>query len=298
MSAVKTFGSLLLVASALVIAGAGLSTFGYYQSLQSITVTSTQSLMTTSISTSAQSVATTSETPIISAYPVAISGIFGTNYGCQLKYVDGSTVPTYGFKDGSVYLNAGQLHVTFSTGPANVGVDFWLLSEAQFPVWQTTSSCSALERIQAIYFGKGWSSYDGDITIPAGGAYYFAFANFGQDAASATLTVTQVTQTQGTNYVTQTTVFPTQQVTSVLQPAGLGLVFYVGIVAAIIGAVVLALQRMSLTGVRAGQRSEDRSQNYVRNETATQPGFCGECGASLAPDTRFCKKCGSPIPEQ
>jgi len=292
----KAFSSLLLIASALVIIGAGLGGFGYYQSLQTITVQSTQTVTTTSTSVSAQPYSTTSETTIFSSIMVAISGTFGTNYNCRGNTVDGSSIATYGEPDGSVLLNAGEIHVTFSTQSSNVGVDFWIFTPSQISGWTNPPSCEALESLPNVYYGHNWSTYDGLISIPATGGYYFAFENYGSDAASVTISVTQVTASQGTNYVTQSTVYPTQLVTSVPQPAGLGPLFYVGIVAIILGIIVLAISRRTPSSAGATQQPMARPEAAtVQEEPVTKENFCSNCGAKLAANAKFCKECGSAV---
>jgi ribosomal protein L40E len=229
---------------------------------------------------------------------VAISGTYGTSYNCRGNTVDGSTVATYGEPDGSVLLNAGQIHVTFSTQNSNVGVDFWIFSPSQISGWTNAASCEDLASLPNIYYGHNWSTYDGLVSIPATGGYYFAFENYGSDAASVTITVTQVTASQGTNYVTQSTVFPTQQVISVPQQAGLGPLFYIGIVAIIAGIIVLVVSRATTSGAGATQQTIGRTEATeapIQEEPVMKESFCTNCGAKLGANAKFCKECGSSV---
>ena len=250
-------------------------------------MTTTQLITTTSTSINVQTFSTTSEVPIIDNYQFEISGASASAVSapCQGTYLTSNDKP--------YSLDAGQIHVTFSSSvsPYHLGVDFWILTESQFPTWNQ-ASCSDMASAEAVYYQHNLVSYDGVITIPTKGNYYLAFANYDTTTVSVTITVDQAIPTQGKNYSTQTTVFQTQQVTMALQPIGLSTSFYAGITIFAAGMVTL-VPRARLIALRRTNRSDKSTR---RSEKALiQPGTCAVCGAALIPNARFCKECGTAV---
>ena len=285
MRTISVFKPLLLVAIVVASVGAILSSIGYERSLQSVQIATTQPLETTSVSISTEAFSSTSDVSIIHKYQFTIPATEGY-FSCYTYYLTRDNRP--------YHVNEGQIHVTLSTNiqPGTLpGIDFWVLTESQFPAWNQSKSCEGVELLQATYFKSGVLSYDGNISIPVTGSYYFAFLNYDNMRVSVTISVSELTTIQEETEITQTTVLSTQQVTTFMQPVGLGLPFYGGITLFVGGIVVFVTEMFTLRRKHEFPEVVQRPQK----ETMIKPGICPVCGTQLLRNARFCKKCGTSV---
>mgnify|MGYP001154951197 CR=1 FL=1 len=145
----RTAQLLTVCAIALVVVGAGLSFFGYNESLQPVTVTSTGSFTTTSTrvigSTSTETIVETQSstlTILSETYDLdGTGGVGGPAKYCGVYVYYSPTLPT------------GPVHVSYSSqgGPHSEGgkIDFWLLTESQWLNWRGRS-CTTVRQAPAM----------------------------------------------------------------------------------------------------------------------------------------------------
>jgi len=236
---VKTGTLLIILAIVTVVAGAGLSFSGYNESLQPVTMTSTQSFTTTSTKV----MATVRTESIVSMTSSTIS-IFS-----DVVEIDPPSKKYCGFYEHvDLNLDQGTLHVSYSSTGGRV--DFWLLNEKQWREWKSINSCEDSRRVKGVASRFASDSYEFTVDIQSPGLYYFLFLNTNKKAVSITLSVdggtvrTEVTMTQrSTSYSTQEILVPTQSVNTITRSAGFGLLFFSGIALIIIGGIVLVLGR-------------------------------------------------------
>jgi len=285
----------VVLALILAVLGAGLSYSGYAESLQIVTVTSTQSYTTMSTKTlpstrSEISVFTTRSTLSILDEVLDIRGIKGTKYSGYYDHLSST-------------LYVGKVNISYRSegGP----VDFWMLDENAFNAYQ------ARRRIDTGYANEAYkmrsSSGEFTVNIQETGAYYFVFVNRNQGPVSITLHVDGGLQTEvvtKTNehveYSTQVGTLVTQTVSSSSHPVGLGLTFFVGIGSIVAAAVVLfvGVRRrpvpVSVSALQPAARVAEPAGSVIPPSPLPPVGkFCINCGASLPKHVSFCNKCGS-----
>ena len=274
----------------LTVLGAGLSYSGYKAGLQTATVTSTQQLTTTSAITSATAIMTstitTSATKVLFSETISFEapgkeycGIYDSRY---------------------LSIDAGQVHVSFNSigGP----VDFWMLTQAQWGKWDSTAtkSCDLLLKVPAVVGRFGSVSHDFTTNIPSSGTYYFAFMN--RNSASVyidlkvNLSYQEVVLRENTYYSTESSPYVTNKIIASSHPAGLGLIFYSGIVLIVAAGTILAVNRRK--GATQPQVPPAISvvppvQVATPAPTAPTAVYCIDCGASIPPHAAFCNKCGT-----
>ena len=217
----------------LIVLGGLISLGGYNLRNQLVTVTITQSITASStiVSSIGNMVTTMTKMNPIVTDQFTIPGKAGTQY-CATLNSDQEN------RDWRA-LNPGSIHVSFST--TGGGVNFWILSQSQYTTYSTPgTTCAAALAMPSIITLGSTPFYDDTVQIPSLGYYAFVFRNINQGPVQVTFEVdyTQVGSTTTALYSTQTTTFPTQQISSVLQPAGLRAGFYFGVILLIIGIVI------------------------------------------------------------
>ena len=284
----------VVLALILAVLGAGLSYSGYAESLQIVTVTSTQSYTTMSTKTlpstrSEISVFTTRSTLSILDEVLDIRGIKGTKYSGYYDHLSST-------------LYVGKVNISYRSegGP----VDFWMLDENAFNAYQ------ARRRIDTGYANEAYkmrsSSGEFTVNIQETGAYYFVFVNRNQGPVSITLHVDGGLQTEvvtKTNehveYSTQVGTLVTQTVSSSSHPRELGLTFFAGIGLIVVAGIVLfagTRKRPVLGPVPASQpaaRAAQTASSMIPPPPPPAGKFCMSCGAPLPEYVSFCNKCGS-----
>jgi hypothetical protein len=271
-------GSLLVVlAVVLAVVGAGLSYSGYNESLQVSTMTSTQSFTATSTKTIAStrtetSVITTSSVLSILDQVIDMEGIKGA----------GPRITGYYYSINST-LDPGKIYVSYSSEGGQV--TFWMLTEDQFKMYQARHTVEP--NIPSVAQKGRAFSYEFTKEIQTSGTYYFVFLTQNQGPVSVTLHVdggmrTDVLTTtrEQVEYSAQATPYVTQTVSFGTHTAGLGLLFYAGIVLIIVAVIVLAVSRI-------------RRAAPAPPIIPTASKFCINCGAPLQAGATICNKCGT-----
>lgn len=296
------------LAIVVVIIGSGLSYFGYNESLQSVTVTSTKSVTHTSTrivasTTTESTVYLTSSTAwIVQEEVIDIEGIGA--FGGQQKtcWVYDSVQST---------LDVGPMHVSYSSEGGNV--DFWMLSKGQWDQWDdVAATCGSVHSVEATVMRSSSKAYEFSKDIKSAGDYYFVFLNRNIGSVSVTLNVdagvkhTEMTETsEHTSYSTIESPFVTETVKLESHPAGLGVIFYFGIPVAVagIGLVIFPLSRrrgpLGSQTIRPGAPvAPSVAQPTPSVARAPPPAgfagkFCINCGVPLPAHATFCSKCGA-----
>jgi hypothetical protein len=272
----------------LTVLGAGLSYSGYKASLQTATVTSTQQLTTTSAITSATatviSTITTSATKVLLSETISLEAP-GKEY-C-------------GWWDSRyLSIDAGQVHVSFNSigGP----VDFWMLTQVQWQKWNSTKGCDPLLKLPAVASRFGSVSYDFTTSISSSGTYYFAFMNRNSQSVYIDLKVNlsyqEVVLRESTYYSTESSPYVTNTIIASSHPAGLGLLFYSGIILIVAAGIILAVnRRKGATQPHVPPAISVVPPVQVATPVPTAPTavYCIDCGASIPPHAAFCNKCGT-----
>jgi len=288
----RTASAFFMLALVLVVVGAGLSYSGYNESLQTLTVTSTQ--QTTVISTATNPVTTVTSTFTTSRTEVVLSDTI--DLGAPGKKYCGLWDSRYASVD------AGQVHVSFNSigGP----VDFWVLTQVQWEKWNSTSGCDPLLKVPAVASRFGSVSYDFTTNIASSGMYYFVFMNRNDESVYIDLKVDsshqEVVLTERTSYSTQSVPRVTETVVVSSNPAGFGLLFFSGMALIIIGGIVLLVgrsryrpQQAASSFQAAAPTSQVPSAVASVSSPTTAKKFCMNCGAPLSFHAAFCNKCGS-----
>jgi hypothetical protein len=299
---VKTATALVGLAIILAVLGAGLSYSGYNGS-QVMTVTSNQPMTATSTVTVAS---TSSELVLMTTSSM--------NWILQDEVIAipaGQTQVYCGYTDSRhVYLETGQVHVSYSTESEYHHVDFWMMNEDDYTRWSNLRHCSDILSYQSNskpFVAKlGKSGYEFTTGIGSAGTYYFAFMNENNYPITVTLNVdaglqtSEITITKATTYFsTQESPYVTEKVTSSVVPAGFGLLFYAGIGLIAVAVIALAISRMKTAAPRTAPPSTSvpavaQVGPVVSPAAATSVGkFCVNCGAPLPARATFCNKCGS-----
>lgn len=283
----------------LAVLGAGLSYLGYNESLGTLTVTARQSVTVTSTMT----VASTSEES-------TVMSTSGTSWILQDELIDipaGTTQKYCGYTASRyAYLDAGQAHVSYHTESTYHPVDFWMLNEEQWTRWSNLRYCEQLLAFQGIATKISRSGYEFTTEIGSAGTYYFVFMNENRFSITVTLNVdagmqtSEVTLTKATTvYSTQVSPYVTEKVTVSARPVGFGLLFYAGIGLIAVAVVALAISRMRSAAPRTAPPSTSapavvQAGPVVSPAAATSAEkFCTNCGAPLSARASFCNKCGS-----
>ena len=285
----------VVLALILAVLGAGLSYSGYAESLQIVTVKSTQSYTTMSTKTlpstrTELSVFTTRSTLSILDEGLDIRGIKGTHYGGYYDYLSST-------------LYAGKVNISYRSegGP----VDFWMLDENAFKAFQARARVDPGVHSEASKMQ--FSSGEFTVNIQETGAYYFVFLNRNVGPVSITLHVDGGLQTEvvtktneHVDYQTRVGTLVTQTVSSSSHPVGLGLTFFVGIGSIVAAAVVLfvGVRRrpvsVSVSAPQPAARVAEPASSVIPPSPLPPVGkFCINCGASLPKHVSFCNKCGS-----
>ena len=295
----KAGSVLLALALVLAVLGAGLSYSGYNESLRTLTVTTSQPITATSTVT----VASTSRELVL----MTTSSMSWALQDEVIEIPAGTTQVYCGYTDSRhVYLETGQVHVSYSTESIYHHVDFWMLTEDQWTRWSNLRYCSQLLAFQGTVTKMSRSGYEFTTEIGSAGTYYFVFMNENRYPITVTVNVdagmqtSEVTLTKATTvYSTQVSPYVTEKVTSSVVPAGFGLLFYAGIGLIIVAVVALAISRMRSAAPR---KEHARSATVVApvgpavSPTPSAPSagkFCLNCGAPLPSRATFCNKCGS-----
>jgi ribosomal protein L40E len=293
------------------VAGGVLSSVGYQASSATVTVTGTSSFLTATTVTSG-SVTTAS----VTTQTTSQTTLFNPNYNIR------SPAGQYGcmYSDAYTTLDAGPVGVSFST-TGNDQVDFWILNPQQLASWP--GQCQADRAYTTVTASRiGVNHWETTVNIPSSGTYYFRFMNSNDHSVSVSLSVTKpyVTQTTAmlisTSYSTQSSTWPTQTLAVSRQPAGLGVIFFLGVALLIAGVVVFGL---SYTRPRRGSLESGGRDTRMYEDTAvaqvtipvSPPGttesdtrtavkkagvtYCMQCGAEIPKDGMFCEQCGTRI---
>jgi hypothetical protein len=298
VSGTKVGRMFVMLAVLLAVVGAGLSYSGYNESLQILTVTSTQ-----------QTTVTSTRTVATASREFVLMTTSSTNWILQDEIINlpGSSFAPYCYIDSlHVYLEAGQVHVSYHTDGRPI--DFWMMNDDDYTRWQGIRYCSELKSFQGIrkpFVSKlSRSGYEFTSEVSSAGVYYFAFLSGNFDPVSVTLNVdtgmqvSQVTITrEKTLYSTHVTPIVTERVTSTEHLAGFGLLFYAGI--GLIGAAAIALV-MSRTKNVVPKAAPLASVPVVPTSPVvstplapTAGKFCISCGTPLPAHAIFCNKCGT-----
>jgi len=287
----------VMLAVVLAVVGAGLSYSGYNESLQVLTVTSTQQTTVTSPRT----VSTVSREFVLMTTS-------STNWILQDEIIDipaGTTQVYCGYTASRhVSLESGQVRVSYSTESEYHHVNFWMMNEDDYTRWSNLRYCEQLLAFRGIATKMGRSGYEFTTEIGSAGTYYFAFMNENRFAITVTLNVdagmqtSEVTLTKATTvYSTQVSPYVTEKVTVGTHPVGFGLLFYAGIGLIAVAAVVLAASRMGKAAPGTAP-STSVPVAHAGPVVSTPPAptigkFCINCGAPLPARATFCNKCGS-----
>jgi hypothetical protein len=183
-------------------------------------------------------------------------------------------------------------------------LNFYILSESNYAKWKYCGDPGST--YVTVEMAK---SYSVNFVLPITGTIYFAFENYaaGSDTASSRtvsfslyrMDVQSVTSTLYSTWRSQIIFGMTSTVISLqystIQPAlGGGSSYLIILVVAalaviIVAAIVMASRR------RAGRRVsiEPKGSQAV---TGIEKQFCVNCGAQLAPNSKFCTKCGTHQP--
>jgi hypothetical protein len=202
------------------------------------------------------------------------------------------------YDDRALSLDAGQVHVSYRTDGRVV--DFWMLTAADFERFQARHTCEESMVMYGVAHNFGSNAFESTVALASGGDYYIVFMNENQHyPVVVTLNVDAGIQerqftvtTESVMYSTHQTVYPTEVVTAVARPAGLGLLFFSGVGLVVVAAIVLVVSRK-----RAATPSS--SAPISTTTPAVSPGepaagrFCINCGAPLPSHATFCNKCGS-----
>jgi len=327
----KTALAIIIICVAAIVAGSGLSVVGYQASSSMITVTSTQNFPTATTITSG-SISTTTEATQSSVQSTIIDYAYsirspGTQY-CGEWDETHSTI------------DQGTVNISFSV-TGNYPVDFWMLNPQQYTAWQAISSCSGDEGYSGLTSRIGRAQWDTTVEVPSSGVYYFVFMNENNNAVSISLSVSAnyLSQTTEaiflTSFTTQSSTWQTSALAVNPQQAGLGPVFFLGIVLIAVGAAVFAFSYMRSGGEPRGGETRTFGSDVMNQVTVAVPPpappepvpvqavtelkpaeaatevkpksrsrrgakkapniFCPQCGAELPADSTFCNKCGSKI---
>jgi hypothetical protein len=283
----------------LAVLGAGLSYLGYNESLGILAVTASQPITATSTMTVAS---TSVESTVMTTS--------GTSWILQDEVIDipaGTTQVYCGYTASRhVYLETGQVHVSYRTDSTYHNVDFWMLTEDQWTRWSNLRYCSQLLAFQGTVTKMSRSGYEFTTKIGSAGTYYFVFMNENRFPITVTLNVdaglqtSEVTLTKATTvYSTQVSPYVTEKITVSTRPVGFGLLFYAGIGLIAVAVIALAISRMRSTAPRTAPPPTSapavaQAGPVISPAAATSAGkFCTNCGAPLPARATFCKKCGS-----
>ena len=293
-------GSLVLAFMiVLAVLGAGLSYLGYNESLGTLTVTASQPVTATSTMT----VASTSEESTVMTTS-------GTSWILQDELIDlqaGTTQVYCGHVESRhVSLEAGQVHVSYSTESTYHPVDFWMLTEDQATRWSNLRYCSQVLAFQGAVTKISRSGYEFTTEIRSAGTYYFVFMNENRYPITVTLNVdaglqtSEVTVTKAaTVYSTQVSPYVTEKVTVSTRPVGFGLLFYAGIGLIAVAVIVLAISKMRSAPPKTVPPSTSApavaqaGPVVSRAAAISAEKFCTNCGAPLSARASFCNKCGT-----
>ena len=244
----RPLGAIVALALVLVALGASLSFSGYNESLQIMTSTETRSytatLTRTIVLTSTESFVTKT---------TSANDLRNWIYLSRILPAAGQKYCYYDFR--VLNLTKGQVHVTVA------GAVFWVLSPGDYERWVGRGTCEDA----ALFEGGLKVPANGLVEVPASGPYYFVFLSPSQLSSPPLILLTvnsiwegQVTVTIGrTSYLMQQTAFPTRTVTLSTQPAGFGLIFYMGT-----GLIVVAGVALAIGGMKA-KRSPAHSQPKI-----------------------------------
>jgi energy-converting hydrogenase Eha subunit E len=227
---------LVLVSVAIAVVGCGFSFVGYNQSTQIITFTNTQSFTTSSLFT-ITSLSTAPTSTIISSSSMAVYD------NILINAADSDSC----YYNGAIHsLDAGQAQISFLASGGQV--HFWMFTESQFSQFKRTFLCIRTGELPSLLESDSLVGQptSGSVQVPTAGFYYFVFLNWNNRPVSISLTVIQNISTRGLAvnpvvglYTTGTTTVPTQKVSTIVAPAGLGQLFYLGL--ASIGVVIIIL---------------------------------------------------------
>ena len=291
----------VMLAVVLAVVGAGLSYSGYNESLQILTVTSTQQTTVTSPRT----VSTVSREFVLMTTSSA-------NWILQDEVIDipAATEPHCGYIDTRyLSLDAGQVHVSYHTDSTDRRVDFWMMNDDDYTKWFNIRFCQELRTFQGIrkpFVAKLDSSgYEFTTEVPSAGVYYFAFMNEHKYPITVTLNLdaglqtSEVTLTKATTiYSTQVSPYVTETVTVSTRPVGFGLLFYAGIGLIAVAVIALVISRMKNAAPRTAPPSTSAPVVHAGPVVSPPPApttekFCTNCGAPLPAHAVFCNKCGA-----
>jgi RNA polymerase subunit RPABC4/transcription elongation factor Spt4 len=121
-----------------------------------------------------------------------------------------------------------------------------------------------------------------------------------------TLFTSQTTETvTATSYLTTSSTWPTQTLVTSQHVAGLGSLFFLGAALLVVG-VVLGFFYVRSRGERATRNTRLHEDVAASAATVAAPGseikadtsatavtYCGQCGAQIPKDSRFCTVCGT-----
>jgi len=301
---VKMGNVLLVLAILLAVLGVGASYSGYNASSQIVTETSTEP---TSFASTMVAATTAESSVILTVSTRSLHDVFIIPPGWQQW-----NAPAMCSWDWIVMpVKPGKLYVSYSTGPSGsagflFGIDYSSVSATELEKEghpPTPWPCSLLKGTVPYSFETGSASYKLTEDVASNGFAIMIFMNgYG---SSVTVTVdawqepeqTQVTVTQYHTLWTTTWV-PTQVVGLVTHPAGLGSLFYVGVilVVATIGSGVAGLMarrkgEVSLSTASA-VTSPETPQTSLSKPTSV---YCTECGAGNPLTNDCCAKCGQKL---
>jgi ribosomal protein L40E len=182
-------------------------------------------------------------------------------------------------------------------------LNFYILSESNYAKWKYCGDPGST--YVTVEMAR---SYSVNFVLPETGTVYFAFENYaaGSDTSSSrTVTFSlygmdaqSVTSTLYSTWSSPIVLGTTKTVMSLqystiqpsIQPLGGGSYLVIFVVAVVLALVVAAIVMASRR--RAGRGASARPKTS-QAATRVEKQFCVNCGAELAPNSKFCIKCGS-----
>lgn len=210
---------------------------------------------------------------------------------------------------------------------ADVAIDFYVLSQDDFSALMQAGTCIISPSETALFSDVSISGYENPyrtLPFPANGTYYFVFIyrnngptqlvsgyaevelsypssiTFATSSMLSTLSSSNVMMTSSSSTSAQPPPIATSTTTLVLPPQQTGasisppccaiLPAYVWEVLLVLGIVII----MAVLAMRYRRRSINRTPTQPASaQQAQEVKYCGSCGAELAFNAKFCKKCGT-----
>ena len=310
----KTASVALTACVLAIVVGAGLSFEGFEASSATVTITSTESLVTATTMTSG-----TIRTATATTQTSAQSDVLDHTYDIP------SPNPTSEcgiYDEADAKVDPGTLSISFGVTGNDV-VDFWVLNSQQWTTWQSIASCQAVESYPGLASIVNVNRWNTTLGVPATDLYDFVFVNKNTEGVSISLSVKETYFAQTTeelfltSYATQSSTWLTSALIANQQLAGLGPTFILGVAFLIVGIVGLTFGRMRRVTSGTEREGSQVTIEVPRPETKqviipvpSRKGrsqganempniFCPYCGTQLPADCTSCTTCGNKIePEE